>query len=261
MKNFGNNKPLHLTKSLPFSIIDHLVHNALTKNFHIFIFPLVCFVAITGIIIALMLLVVGIDKKWSLIIISITLGLCLLMLKFGSKPSQENLNKNDRTILSPCNGKVYKVLKNRKYIEEYSSKNSTKTFNHTRIVTLLDLTNKHVVTSPVNGIIKNIKKVDGKFEDIFDKNHGKNNEHMIHEILSNDGYYVYVITYGGITTRRLFSNVGLNQIVKQGQELGMVRLSSRVDILIPNDFKVELKENNIIDNFQEIASIYNSGID
>ena len=102
----------------------------------------------------------------------------------------------------------------------------------TRIVTFLSVLNVHVNRSPVAGrVVKTTWKA-GTFANAMNFQKSEANER---NLIALDGPHgkVTVVQVAGLIARRIVCWVGQGQSLQAGQKFGMIKLSSRTDVLVP----------------------------
>lgn len=113
----------------------------------------------------------------------------------------------------------------------------------TKINILLDVSDVHVQYAPTSGIVKDTAYINGNFNPFFFLNTEKtnNNERMYTQISTELGD-ITIIQYAGMIARRIVNNLKLNEHLKKGQIFGMIKFSSRVDIILPSSLKLNVKK-------------------
>lgn len=101
----------------------------------------------------------------------------------------------------------------------------------TRISTFMNIHNVHVNRMPMDGLIKNITHQDGAHIPAFKKESEKN-ERVVIVIKTKIGI-IKIVQIAGTLARRIVTYVKNGNEVKKGEKIGLIRLGSRVDILIP----------------------------
>jgi phosphatidylserine decarboxylase len=96
--------------------------------------------------------------------------------------------------------------------------------------------NVHVNRAPISGKIKEITYKKGGYLPAYRKDSDRNerNEFIIHSKYGD----VSVIQIAGAIARRIVSYSRVNDVIEQGQRIGMIRFGSRVDVTIPEDFDI-----------------------
>ena len=125
-----------------------------------------------------------------------------------------------------------------------------------KICIFMFLQNVHVNRAPISGRIREITYKKGGYLPAFCKDSERNerNEFII------DSKYgdVQVTQIAGIVARRIVTYSGVNEVVEQGQRIGMIRFGSRVDVTIPHDFDITVcKGERVLAGKTVIATIKN----
>ncbi|MCC4769706.1 phosphatidylserine decarboxylase [Methanosarcina sp. DH2] len=125
-----------------------------------------------------------------------------------------------------------------------------------KICIFMFLQNVHVNRAPISGRIRAITYKKGGYLPAFCKDSERNerNEFIIHSKYGD----VRVTQIAGTIARRIVSYSGVNDIVEQGQRIGMIRFGSRVDVTIPHDFDITVqKGERVLAGKTVIATIKN----
>jgi phosphatidylserine decarboxylase len=111
------------------------------------------------------------------------------------------------------------------------------------IIIFLSLADVHIQFAPYNGKIINMVHQDGSYN-FANSNKATENEKLISTIQTNIGT-IKVIQIAGFIFRRISNFVNINDTINIGQPIGMIKLSSRVDIIFPKkNIKLLVKEND-----------------
>ncbi len=172
-----------------------------------------------------------------LIIASVSLLLFLFSLYFFRDPKRITPNGKD-ILISPADGKIILIKEN---VLHPVSKEPSK-----MVSIFLSLTDVHINRIPIDGKISYIKYQKGKFLTAFNPKASDLNERYIFDINSKFGL-IRVQQVAGIIARRLVCNLKLNDIVKTGEKFGLMKFSSRIDLIIPNkQFNLKTKLNETV---------------
>ncbi|MGA9188331.1 MAG: phosphatidylserine decarboxylase [Methanosarcina sp.] len=100
--------------------------------------------------------------------------------------------------------------------------------------------NVHVNRAPISGKIREITYKKGGYLPAFCKDSERNerNEFIIHSKYGD----VSVTQIAGTIARRIVSYSRVDDIIEQGQRIGMIRFGSRVDVTIPHDFEITVRK-------------------
>ena len=100
--------------------------------------------------------------------------------------------------------------------------------------------NVHVNRAPISGKIREITYKKGGYLPAYRKDSERNerNEFIIHSKYGD----VSVTQIAGTIARRIVSYSSVNDIIEQGQRIGMIRFGSRVDVTIPQDLDITVRK-------------------
>lgn len=109
-----------------------------------------------------------------------------------------------------------------------------------KICIFMFLQNVHVNRAPISGEIREIIYKKGGYLPAYCKDSERNerNEFIIHSKYGD----VAVTQIAGTIARRIVTYSNVNDIVEQGQRIGMIRFGSRVDVTIPHDFDITVEK-------------------
>lgn len=170
------------------------------------------FFMFAAISIAAILITIYFRNIWSIIIYVVII---MFLLYFYRIPNRSFVQKPDN-LLAASDGTVKEIIFNK----------STNTY---RIVVFLHIFNQHLQFYPINGTVKDIKYHKGEFYPAYLLEKSKYNERM--ETILDTKYGDITITQiAGQIARRIVNKSRIGQTVKQGDYMGMIKLSSRVDI-------------------------------
>ena len=138
----------------------------------------------------------------------------------------------DDFIVSPADGTIT-------YIGETNNPLDIENNNevYTKVSIFLSIFDVHVNRMPIEGTIKEIKYIPGKFINAtLDKSSEQNEKNIIK--ISNGTYDYFVVQIAGLIARRIVCNVNKNQDIKKGERIGIIKFGSRVDLYLPKSNKV-----------------------
>ncbi|HNW37774.1 MAG TPA: phosphatidylserine decarboxylase, partial [Methanosarcina vacuolata] len=109
-----------------------------------------------------------------------------------------------------------------------------------KICIFMFLQNVHVNRAPISGTIREITYKKGGYLPAYWKDSERNerNEFIIHSKYGD----VSVTQIAGTIARRIVSYSQVNDMIEQGQRIGMIRFGSRVDVTIPHDFEITVRK-------------------
>ncbi|HRG23352.1 MAG TPA: phosphatidylserine decarboxylase family protein [Chitinophagaceae bacterium] len=167
----------------------------------------------------------------SLLLFIVTLGLLLFLISFFRIPNRQ-LTIQDNAIVAPADGKV--VVIEEVQADEY--------FNDRRIQVSIFMSplNVHVNRNPISGEVMYSQYHKGKYLVAWHpKSSTENERHSV--VYRKDGKEILVKQIAGALAKRIVNYLKAGQRVKQTDEMGFIKLGSRVDLLLPLDAKIHVK--------------------
>jgi phosphatidylserine decarboxylase len=188
-------------------------------------------------IISFLLIVIGIFSnnvfiKYSLFVLAILgIGFTLNFFRDPERitPSEENI------VVSPADGTVLFV---KEVIDEKFIKGKAK-----QISIFMSPLNVHVNRIPISGTVEYLKHYEGEFIAAFEDKASERNERTEIGIVSEKGKVLFT-QIAGFIARRIVCELNVGDKVKIGQRFGMIKFGSRVDILVPVEWKEKVKKDD-----------------
>ncbi|MFC2154148.1 phosphatidylserine decarboxylase [Candidatus Altiarchaeota archaeon] len=132
-------------------------------------------------------------------------------------------------ILAPADGKVVGIegIDNHPLLEKPA----------TKIDIVLSLLDVHINRAPVEGVVKkSIYSKGKKFPAKWDRAQSRNEKN--HIVIEGKDFTVIVTQIAGIVARRIVQWVDEGNKVSLGEKIGMIKFSSRTEIIFPNNVQV-----------------------
>jgi len=101
--------------------------------------------------------------------------------------------------------------------------------------------NVHVNWYPISGVIMHTKYHRGSHIPAYRPKASLENERMSIVVKNEHGISVMMTQIAGMVARRVFTNAKTGSYVFQGEEAGIIRYGSRVDLILPKDAEVQVK--------------------
>ena len=133
----------------------------------------------------------------------------------------ESLSKN--VLQSPSTGKIIGIQKTKK---------------GSKILIFLNLLDPHVQFVPFAGFVRKVERVGGPNE--FAGTLKKNKNRVITDIETLNGETITVTQNTGLIARRIVNFLEPGDWVQTGDQLGVIKFGSRVDVLIPFSFQLKV---------------------
>ena len=162
----------------------------------------------------------------------VILIILILVLQFFRNPNRPVLGKKD-LLVSPVDGKIVSISEI--YEDEY--------FNDKRLQISIFMSpiNVHVTRFPVSGKIIYSKYHPGKYLVAWHPKSSKLNERTTIVIENQFLGKVMYRQIAGTLARRIVNYAIENQTAVQGEDAGFIKFGSRVDIFLPPDTKLKIK--------------------
>jgi phosphatidylserine decarboxylase len=169
---------------------------------------------------------------WRILSVSISLLLLLFFVQFFRFPKRVS-NFNPYQVVCPADGKV--VVIEETVEEEY--------FKDTRVQVSIFMSpfNVHANWYPLPGKVKYVKYHPGKFLVAWHPKSSTENERSTIVVESTSGHEILIRQIAGAVARRIVTYSKPDEFVETNQELGYIKLGSRVDIFLPLGTKIEVK--------------------
>ncbi|NGP76226.1 phosphatidylserine decarboxylase family protein [Balneolaceae bacterium YR4-1] len=166
-------------------------------------------------------------------IYALSLILSLFILFFFRDPDRIT-PEDDSLIISPADGKVVMV----KEVEEEIYMNS----KATQISIFLSPLNVHVNRVPASGTIEYVKYHPGVYLMAWDERASSMNERADFGLKMNNGIKIFFRQITGFLARRIVYSISEQDEVKAGSRFGIMKFGSRMDVLLPDDVEISVKE-------------------
>lgn len=167
------------------------------------------------------------------LIYAIALLLVIFIFFFFRDPDRVT-PEDDSLIISPADGKVVMV----KEVEEdiYIKGKAT------QISIFLSPMNVHINRVPASGTIEYVKYHPGVYLMAWDERASSMNERADFGLKLNSGLKIFFRQITGFLARRIVYSITETDRVKAGSRFGMMKFGSRMDVLVPEEVQVMVRE-------------------
>ena len=186
---------------------------------------LIIFVSFVTIALTSLFYVLLLAHLWwvNVIFFTIMLALGILIVRFFRVPTRV-INKVDDGVLSPADGTI--VYVGTAFEHEYFKDERLK------ISIFMSINNVHVNSYPITGEITYMAYHPGKYAVAKLPKSSVDNEHNT-IVVRNDETEILFRQIAGFVARRIISYPEVGDQVEQGEEVGMIKFGSRVDVFLP----------------------------
>lgn len=157
----------------------------------------------------------------------------VLTVRFFRVPIWRKTTVEEDTVLSPADGKVAanEVVMEDEYFHE----------QRRQISIFMSIYDVHVNFFPFDGEVAYYKYHPGKFMVAFNPKSSSDNERNTIILKDKKGREILVRQIAGFVARRIVCDLQAGDEAVVGEELGMIRFGSRVDVFLPLDAEVKVK--------------------
>ena len=133
------------------------------------------------------------------------------------------------TIVSPADGQVTDV-----------SMIDVDSVRRVRLSIFMNVFDVHVNRSPIRGVVRALEYRRGHFRNAMGADCADHNEQNIVTV-EGEGHTVVFKQIAGLLARRIVFRPKIGDLVERGQRIGMIKFSSRVDVVLGPDAQVTVK--------------------
>ncbi|MDR2526594.1 MAG: phosphatidylserine decarboxylase [Rickettsiales bacterium] len=153
-------------------------------------------------------------------------------------------------VLASADGIVDKIEET-----ELPSEVSEDNTKYRRVSIFLNTFNVHVQRVPVSGKILKTEYVEGKFLNITNDKYHNDNERQICLMESEQGLKVAFVQIAGLVARRIVFRLKEGQEVTAGERFGSIKFGSRVDVYLPLNIEVVVREGQTMIGGETVVGI------
>ena len=175
--------------------------------------------------------------KW----INLTIALLTLFSLYFFRDPQRIPPNNDG-FLSPGDGKVVQIID----VEDAEIGKAK------QISIFLSVFNVHIQRVPLSGKVISKTYNSGKFLAAFNHKASLDNEQTVVMFETESGKRYKIKQIAGLIARRILNYMEPKNRVERGQRLGFIRFGSRVDIIVPPEFQIDVSLGDMVRGNQTI---------
>lgn len=163
-------------------------------------------------------------RSWGLWLAAFVVLLLALWVAYFFRDPERSGQRGPSLVVAPADGKLIMITE----VEEPSFIQS----RAIRLSIFMNVFDVHVNRYPVDGVVKYIHYNKGKFFNAAAEKSSLENEQMSVGI-DTGRYRLLVRQIAGLIARRIATYSRLDEKVKQGDRMGIIRFGSRVDVFLP----------------------------
>ena len=170
---------------------------------------------------------------WHYLLYSFLTLVLVLTVRFFRVPIWRKTTLEDDAVLSPADGIVAanEVVTENEYFHD----------QRRQVSIFMSIYDVHINFFPFNGEVVYYKYHPGKFLLAFKPKSSTDNEHNTIILKDTKGREIMVRQIAGFVARRIVCDLQAGDEAIVGEELGMIRFGSRVDVFLPLDADVKVK--------------------
>ena len=173
---------------------------------------------------------------WHFLLYAFGFVVLLLTIRFFRVPIWRKTTMEENAVLAPADGVIAanEVVMEDEYFHD----------KRRQISIFMSIYNVHVNFFPFDGEVTYYKYHPGKFLLAFKPKSSTDNEHNTIILKDQKGREIMVRQIAGFVARRIVCDLQPGDEAIAGEELGMIRFGSRVDVFLPLDAEVKVKINH-----------------
>ncbi len=170
---------------------------------------------------------------WHYLLYAFLTVVLVLTVRFFRVPIWRKTTREENAVLSPADGIVAanEVVMEDEYFHE----------KRRQISIFMSIYNVHINFFPFDGEVTYYKYHPGKFLLAFKPKSSSDNEHNTIIVKDKKGREIMVRQIAGFVARRIVCDLQPGDESIAGEELGMIRFGSRVDVFLPLDAETKVK--------------------
>lgn len=173
---------------------------------------------------------------WHYLLYAFELVVLILTIRFFRVPIWRKTTIVEDAVLAPADGVI---AANEEVMEDEYFHDKRR-----QISIFMSIYDVHINFFPFDGEVTYYKYHPGKFLLAFKPKSSTDNEHNTIVLKDKKGREVLVRQIAGFVARRIVCDLQAGDEAVAGEELGMIRFGSRVDVFLPLDAEVNVKINN-----------------
>ena len=161
-------------------------------------------------------------------------GVCLLAgvaTALFFRDPRRSFDGPDDVVVAPADGRILKV-------DEVDADFAGA--RRTRVVTFLSVFDVHLQRCPVGGEVVESRPRSGAKVAAFRPEADEVNEQRLTVIRTAAGEAIGIVQIAGLVARRVVGYLRQGERVERGQHLGLIKFGSRVDLLVPTGYIIEV---------------------
>ena len=173
------------------------------------------------------------QSVWHYLLYAFLLIVLVLTIRFFRVPIWRETTLEENAVLAPADGEI---AANEEVMEDEYFHDKRR-----QISIFMSIYDVHINFFPFDGTVTYYKYHPGKFLVAFKPKSSTDNEHNTIILKDKKGREILVRQIAGFVARRIVCDLEPGDEAIAGEELGMIRFGSRVDVFLPLDADVKVK--------------------
>ena len=173
-------------------------------------------------------------SHWIAYPIYIVVGVCCGIVIYFFRDPERETPEGENLIISPADGVVVLI---KDYHEDIYIKDKA-----TQISIFLSPLDVHVNRNPISGKLEYLKYHPGKYLMAWNEHASELNERADFGVLHPSGTKFFFKQITGFLARRIVYHIRKGDDLEAGERFGMMKFGSRMDVIVPSNVTVKVKE-------------------
>ncbi len=123
-----------------------------------------------------------------------------------------------------------------------------------RVAVFMSVFDCHINWAPVAGKVIHAAHYEGKFLNAMHDKCADENERKVIVMETEGGHRVEVKLVAGLIARRIVCPIDADDILTQGEKIGLIRFGSRVEVLLPSDSALHVRPGMMISGSETLIA-------
>jgi phosphatidylserine decarboxylase len=185
---------------------------------------------------------------WLTVLVCVVAFLLIFQVVRFFRVPKRRINVVPDGVLSPADGRIVAIdeVTENEYFHD----------KRIKISVFMSIYNVHVNSYPIDGVVEYVGYHPGKYLVAKLPKSSVDNEHNSVVVKQNDERIVLFRQIAGIVARRIVSYAKVGEPVKQGEEMGIIRFGSRVDVFLPLDAQIYVKMGDRVSSQKTVLATF-----
>jgi len=173
--------------------------------------------------------------KW--VVFSFSMGILLFVLRFFRFPNRK-VRYADDIVISPADGKIVAIeeIEETDFIKE----------KRTQVSIFMSVWSVHINWFPMLGTVEISEHFNGRYMAAWLPKSSTENERSVVVINNEKHGKILIKQIAGAVARRIITYSKVGDKVSDGDQIGFIRFGSRVDVLLPETFNINVKIGDMV---------------